>query len=188
MNYLKLLYQKLEIKYLIVIMIILVLGCWWLSWQMIVSTSSHHNQKLHKIMTDKTKLLHQLSAELSPSSSVNQASLEEQFQSLYLIKNFAQEDINILLEKCFSTLNTYHLELIQLKNSNEKLLENGFKEYKVEFSLQGTYQNIGEYLFYFNTLPILYKFEKIALYPQADPGDLLEISFTSYMYVYVEKI
>ncbi|MCP4050286.1 MAG: hypothetical protein GY730_06230 [bacterium] len=156
--------------------LILILICSF-SWYIGIKVKQNTINELLNEQALLIKHLHTLNKDIDFFSNLNDATLHEAAHKQELIRLYAEGDLNTLLKKLLSSLLAYRIDLLSYRNLPAERLKNDFYKCIIEFSLSGTYTDLGEYLFFLDELPILFQYKKIDITTK-DNGLFIEINLT----------
>jgi hypothetical protein len=175
--------DKFKAWQIILFSFLILFGFIFFTWQMVLTNKQaqvSHTQKEFKILLQSIETV---TNEIRFLARVKTKSLEKKLKQQKIIASYSKKDFNILSKRVINNLSDYKINLVSFKSEKSKTnKKKGINASKVNMILHGKYENIGEYLFYLETLAILYQVNKMVIISKDEIGKTVEIELEMELY------
>ena len=148
-------YQESEAWHLLVTGFILIIAIHFFTASLALNNRKQRVRNLNQNQSELIKKIGTINKEIKFFSEITKQTLNEGKHKQALINGYSEGNLNSLLKKLIASISAYNLKMVSLENKELEKTKEGFQKAKVTILLQGSYKELGEYLFFLEEIPIL---------------------------------
>jgi Tfp pilus assembly protein PilO len=175
LNTTKTILRGLELwQYALVIMAVLLLF-YFLSWNFVLKEKQKKMQESQRSFSSLNEQAINVGKEISMLANIKSEQINDINKRVADLEGYAAGQFNNVLKNFIAGIEANKLELTSVKNKPINVVKDGYYQSGISFSVKGTYDKLGEFLFYLKEQPVLYQFNSVILESRSDDGSIIEM-------------